>query len=1115
MHMTNNLLEQDKQHRQRALNPRESFIVQAPAGSGKTELIIQRLLTLLSLVNKPEEILAITFTKKSAHEMRVRIVKALENAKYNPKPEKAHEQLTWDLANKVLARDKQFNWNLIENPNQLAIKTIDSFCHYLTSQLPLLSHFGSQPDIAIHPAPLYRETVLEVLSHVEQNQEWSAAVAKLFMHCDNDLNKLMKLLVELLQKRDQWQGYLLDTNNDEIRDILQNHIAAVIQDNLENFASEFPDDICEELFSLCRFVGNCALSHNPENSVTLLHDIAELPGTDASDLPTWQALARFLLTKKNEWRKSAHKDAGWPVMTNFNKEEKAEQKEPRNHYKELLAQLAENTELLTGFTNIVKLPDMQYSDEQWGTLKALLEVLKILSAQLRVTFEAHGEIDFIENAKAARDALGEASNPTDLALSLDYQIKHILIDEFQDTSFTQYSLLEKLTYGWQPDDGRTLFVVGDPMQSIYRFRLAEVGLFIRMQQHGIGDLNLVPLTLSVNFRSAKQIVEWNNHHFSNIFPAHSDIGSGAVHYSHSIANGDDDAEANIRINGFLAPRQDQQAKAIVDLIRQTEAHYPSENIAILVRSRSHLNTIIPALKQAGIKFNALEIDALIARQSIQDLIALTRALLHAADRVAWLAVLRAPWCGLTLEDLHKVAGLDRKRMLWECLTDNEVTQTLSRDGQDRLNKVIPVLKLAIENRQRQNLRLWVESTWQALGGPATLSSSDDLEDANQYFSLLDELHNEGREISLQSLNDAVTSLFATTSHDDSRVQIMTIHSSKGLEFDTVILPHLEKTSPADSKALLSWMEYPLQDDNTALLLAPLHAAGDDSDKLYAYIQYLQGIKAEYETQRLFYVATTRAKKRLFCYFDSKDIEKNESSNTFLGRLWPLIKNQPDLFAQQEENGKQDSEQRQPFFISRLSAEWTCPVQEVNYADHSTHQNQSGFKLDDDTPRLTGTVTHSILQSIANNGVDWWTQQATDSKSQYVQRLLRQNGLTDTDGNITSTIIEMLDKTVNDEKGSWIVSPHEEAESELRLSYVTADGVEDISIDRTFIDNGVRWIIDYKTAGTDNENLEAFLKKQRTQYNKQMQKYKTAISQIDHRPIKLGLYFPAISAWCEW
>ncbi len=103
--------------------------------------------------------------------------------------------------------------------------------------------------------------------------------------------------------------------------------------------------------------------------------------------------------------------------------------------------------------------------------------------------------------------------PEDLALALGQRIRHILVDEFQDTSYTQFELLEKLTAGWEPGDGRTLFLVGDPMQSIYRFRQADVSLFLKARLEGIGAIRLEPLTLSVNFRSRPEIVEWVNRTF--------------------------------------------------------------------------------------------------------------------------------------------------------------------------------------------------------------------------------------------------------------------------------------------------------------------------------------------------------------------------------------------------------------------------------------------------------------------------------------------------------------------------------------------------------------------------------------------------------------------------
>mgnify|MGYP001464377477 CR=1 FL=1 len=135
----------DKKARHRALESKSSFIVQAPAGSGKTELLIQRFLMLLSKVDYPEQILAMTFTRKASGEMKTRILKALNGAQTNEIPSSDHEKLTRNLANKVLEKDKILNWRLTENPSRLKIQTIDSFCLGLSQQTPLLSRLGATP----------------------------------------------------------------------------------------------------------------------------------------------------------------------------------------------------------------------------------------------------------------------------------------------------------------------------------------------------------------------------------------------------------------------------------------------------------------------------------------------------------------------------------------------------------------------------------------------------------------------------------------------------------------------------------------------------------------------------------------------------------------------------------------------------------------------------------------------------------------------------------------------------------------------------------------------------------------------------------------------------------
>ena len=113
--------------REEALDPTQSFIVQAPAGSGKTELLIQRFLKLLGGVSQPEEILAMTFTRKAAGEMKIRIISALNRAKEETPPDEDHQRTTWELARIALQRNQKFGWRLLDNPTRLRIVTIDSF----------------------------------------------------------------------------------------------------------------------------------------------------------------------------------------------------------------------------------------------------------------------------------------------------------------------------------------------------------------------------------------------------------------------------------------------------------------------------------------------------------------------------------------------------------------------------------------------------------------------------------------------------------------------------------------------------------------------------------------------------------------------------------------------------------------------------------------------------------------------------------------------------------------------------------------------------------------------------------------------------------------------------
>ena len=143
-----------------------------------------------------------------------------------------------------------------------------------------------------------------------------------------------------------------------------------------------------------------------------------------------------------------------------------------------------------------------YEEHRLQLVQSVLRVLKNAFAQLKVLFAQRRETDYTEVSQAALKALGHDNRPSFLAERLDARLRHILVDEFQDTSRTQFALLEQMIREWQEGDGRTVFMVGDPMQSIYGFREADVRVYLGACETGLGDLRPELLKLTVNFRSA-------------------------------------------------------------------------------------------------------------------------------------------------------------------------------------------------------------------------------------------------------------------------------------------------------------------------------------------------------------------------------------------------------------------------------------------------------------------------------------------------------------------------------------------------------------------------------------------------------------------------------------
>lgn len=1155
----------DQQVRFDALDPQTSFAVSAPAGSGKTGLLTQRVLTLLAYCDEPEEVLAITFTRKAAGEMQDRIMHALWQAADQPEPQDPHALRTWQIAQRVLQRDRELQWNLLQSPQRLRVQTIDSLCRSITKQLPLASGIGAQPDTLEDANQAYRLAVRELFNLLEKETPLRDDLTRLLRHLDNNLQAVENLLISLLAKREQWLGVLLQARHEDARAYLEQVLRDVVCEHLDLVDAA----LLIHSSDLCNIADRAATNLQEEgerkNRIHELLGINALPEAEPESLNHWLAIADLLLTNGGTWRARLTKAEGFPAGK--------ENAELKNRFSELIAAITDTApEAEQLLQELRSLPSPNYADHQWQLLDSLTSILPILVAQLTIVFKQQSATDYSAISQAALLALGDEDSPTDLALQLDYRIRHILVDEFQDTASPQLELLRKLTSGWQAGDGRTLFIVGDGMQSCYGFRNANVGLFLDARQQGIGSVDLTALDLRVNFRSQAGVVNWVNTIFQNAFPIQDDISRGAVSYSPSVAfkpaidgeavnvyactysteknvdtktveknNDSDDDDVPSRINA-----QQQEAEKVVELVQQARYDNPNGSIAILVRTRNHLARILPALTAAGLHYQATEIDRLASRMAIMDLLSLTRALLNPADRIAWLSVLRAPWCGLNNSDLHTIttANLAEQNprinetafaVLWPQLELHEQISGLSDSGKTILARVVPILQHALQERYRKPLRQWIEGIWFALGGPATLLDANDRDNINSFFALLDK-HQQGGSIrDWQAFSNAIERLFAAPRADaDPKLQVMTIHKSKGLEFDTVIIPGLDRSARKDDKQLLLWQERINHHGEKQLLLGSLAATGKEEDGLYTFMRREADKQQAFEATRLLYVGCTRAIKRLHllaCINTKEDELVAPAKVSLLHSIWPFVKDDATIVRSNNLTSRSDSyitENAQPGLqhIVRLPADWQAPA----LTDVTLLKEYRGHEFsmsEDDNPlnipevettgarlaRHTGTVIHNALQALVENklvtnrdciAADLFIKQ----QHNFWKIQLQQLGWSgDNLNRALQKIANAITTTLSSEKGRWLLnSDHERSACELSLMQKDKQDVRESIIDRTFIGDGVRWIVDYKSSEPEaGQSMEDFVAREMETYKSQLLRYQKLLAATEELPIKTALY----------
>ena len=1122
----------DFQERKRALDIEQSWIVQAPAGSGKTGILVYRILKLLAIANNPEEVLAITFTKKAAKEMRDRLLELLQAAEKGQPSDDAFEQQGLILAKAVLKNDQQQGWQLLDMPHRLNIETIDALCARLVSRMPWLSRLGDKPNTTDNADVHFQYAVEQLLLElVDEDSDIHPALQEMLLSLDNNFRKVRQLLNPMLGRRDQWLRHFLGKNFQHSRAEFEDTWRTISEDILTRLTNSVPIGAKDQIVKLAHFGAQQRVNEemqktprdrNPKKldfPSKIFVDEKRFPRADFADIELWLGIRDFLITTTGTVRspRGVTKTIGFLPKTT-----------EKEQFIELLNNLDNHPDFVRQLIQLDNIPPATFSNEQWQKILVLEQVLRRLLSHLQLRFHNTKECDFSEVSLRANQALEDLGQPTDLALRMDYQIQHILVDEFQDTSHSQFTLLENLTKGWQAGDGRSLFLVGDPMQSIYRFREADVGLFVKLSEGrgGINDIQLNSLILTENFRSKKSLVNWFNQVFSRSFPQENNESNGAIKYSSASSHKSEGVAP--QFSAFHHP--DEEAEHIVNLVK-TALDRGDKKIAILVRSRPQLAPILPALKAAGIAFEGVDINPLQTTQEVLDVLSLCKAIVRLDDKVAWMSLLRGPYVGLSLADITWLAE-GKEVVIWERLHHPQKLAKLSEEGQKRLQMFSTIMRETLQQKQKVPLASLVQWAWQQLGGEACLQSIS-VNDLSVVWGLIRDLEAGGDIEKLGDLDSALNGLYAQTNiiqqDNEQQVIVSTMHKSKGLQYDTVILPGLSRKGPNPDKDILRWAEIIDSVGQEKLLLAALDGT-QQKNTHYHYLQTLEKQRDIHEQLRLLYVACTRAETHLHLtgvfYHDNKtgDLKARNLKNSLISGVWPEVQREFFLEGSGDDpnEGFEDAPPDQS--LHRLPSDFTLKTgsdvnwQPIRKSRSKTKEKDISYEWASYTAQATGIVLHDWLEHHGDNMLEcnidelqkqrWRAEfQSMSLEPQQIQSAVKR-------------LCIAIENMQSDARAKWIFaeSSHRFIENEYAISTVENADIQHHRIDRTFVDkDGTRWIIDYKSTTHFDSDVEAFIDQQIQErgYKDQLMRYANAFSQLEERNIKTGLYFPLLKQWREW
>jgi ATP-dependent helicase/nuclease subunit A len=839
------LIARDEAARAQAVDPGRNVVLEASAGTGKTYVLVTRYINLIRAGVDPANILAITFTRKAAAEMRERIVLEL----------------------RALARQSpvdEARWRALRDRlGDVAISTIDAFCFALLREFPLEADLDPGFDVA-------DETVMPRL--VEDALDGSLRVARRLSASDADVALLLAALGERQVRAGL--GGLLDRRlaaGPAIRRFLGAARAPAPSEAFERLASALQDALTSIEGGVEQFIadGPVADEGYPLLAADLRAVAAGLGRPSATGSAAASGAAEVFSARAVLDRVSRHflkADGTARAKPSFAKKDCGSPAAWTRHSRAIAAAAPRVEAAIGAFERDINL----------ALVRATWRLFRIARALYRRALETQSSVDFPEALSRALLLLRQMDEFAQSRYRLEARYHHVLVDEFQDTNASQWRLVARLIESWGEGIGLahdgplqpSIFIVGDRKQSIYGFRDADVRMIRRAGRYisGLRPAGKVRRSISRSFRAAPGLLAFTNDLFASMDTATP--RADAFRYTSRDRFPVETPPADSDTLGVVAaPTAPAAAEAIAaeiarlletGTVRDRQAGQPRGvrpgDIAILFRSRESHREIEAALEARGIPTYVYKGLGFFDADEVKDLVALLRYLANPASRLRAAAFLRSrivrlsdPGVRLLAPDFAAIvegraavpAGLGEE--------DRRVLHRLRASLEQWLPLVDRVPPAEVLDRVIHDAAYAFE-----LRGARAIQARENLKkiramtrrQQNRGYATLARIAEHLDRLSTGDESNAVVDAL-------DAVNLMTVHAAKGLEFPVVFVTHLTRGTGGRGEPIVVVPAGPGG--------RPLVSVGGNLPDAAAAVEE----RNREETKRLLYVAVTRARERLY------------------------------------------------------------------------------------------------------------------------------------------------------------------------------------------------------------------------------------------------------------